>query len=130
MLPVTGPHAYGEVMTAVHPHLPRPEHQPDAPVHQPATGHKLTPAHHAYVKISEGCNHSCSFCIIPSLRGALVSRPLGAVMADAERLVDSRVRELLIISQDTSAYGLDLKCRTDSWQGHPLRTDIATPAAR
>ncbi|MGB5735872.1 MAG: 30S ribosomal protein S12 methylthiotransferase RimO, partial [Thiohalocapsa sp.] len=90
----------------------------------PPQGVKLTPSHYAYVKISEGCNHRCSFCIIPSMRGDLVSRPLGQVMAEAERLVAAGVRELLIISQDTSAYGLDLRYRPDFWQGRPLRTDI------
>jgi ribosomal protein S12 methylthiotransferase len=129
VLAVTGPHAYDDVMDAVHLHLPRP----DARAHPftsllPDTGIKLTPAHYAYVKISEGCNHRCSFCIIPSMRGDLVSRPVGSVLAEAARLVDGGVRELLIISQDTSAYGLDLKYRTDFWQGRPLRTDIETLA--
>ena len=126
VLAVTGPHAYDEVMDAVHRHLPRPSN-PFTSLLPPA-GIKLTPAHYAYVKISEGCNHRCSFCIIPSMRGDLVSRPIGAVMAEAERLVDGGVRELLIISQDTSAYGLDLKYRTDFWAGRPLRTDIETLA--
>jgi ribosomal protein S12 methylthiotransferase len=89
---------------------------------------KLTPPHYAYVKIAEGCNHRCSFCIIPSMRGDLVSRPIGQVLAEAERLVDAGVRELLIISQDTSAYGLDLRYRPDFWKGRPLRTDIETLA--
>jgi ribosomal protein S12 methylthiotransferase len=130
VLAVTGPHAYDEVMDAVHLHLPRPEPHPAQPFTSllPETGIKLTPAHYAYVKISEGCNHRCSFCIIPSMRGDLVSRPVGAVMAEAARLVDGGVRELLIISQDTSAYGLDLKYRMDFWQGRPLRTDIETLA--
>ncbi len=126
VLAVTGPHAYDEVMGAVHRHLPRASHPFTSLL--PASEVKLTPAHYAYVKIAEGCNHRCSFCIIPSLRGDLVSRPIGAVMAEAERLVDGGVRELLIISQDTSAYGLDLKYRTDFWQGRPLRTDIETLA--
>ncbi|WP_296900485.1 30S ribosomal protein S12 methylthiotransferase RimO [Thiohalocapsa sp.] len=130
VLAVTGPHAYDEVMDAVHLHLPRPVPHPAQPFTSllPETGIKLTPAHYAYVKISEGCNHRCSFCIIPSMRGDLVSRPVGAVMAEAARLVDGGVRELLIISQDTSAYGLDLKYRMDFWQGRPLRTDIETLA--
>ncbi|MGD9298821.1 MAG: 30S ribosomal protein S12 methylthiotransferase RimO [Thiohalocapsa sp.] len=130
VLAVTGPHAYDEVMHAVHLHLPRPVPHPAQPFTSllPETGIKLTPAHYAYVKISEGCNHRCSFCIIPSMRGDLVSRPVGAVMAEAARLVDGGVRELLIISQDTSAYGLDLKYRMDFWQGRPLRTDIETLA--
>jgi ribosomal protein S12 methylthiotransferase len=126
VLAVTGAHAYDEVMDAVHRHLPRPSHPFTNLL--PPTGVKLTPAHYAYVKISEGCNHRCSFCIIPSLRGDLVSRPIGGVMAEAERLVQGGVRELLIISQDTSAYGLDIKYRTDFWQGRPLRTDIETLA--
>ncbi|WP_462331064.1 radical SAM protein, partial [Thiohalocapsa halophila] len=119
VLAVTGPHAYDEVMDAVHLHLPQPEPEAPHPFTSllPETGIKLTPAHYAYVKISEGCNHRCSFCIIPSMRGDLVSRPVGSVMAEAARLVDSGVRELLIISQDTSAYGLDIKYRTDFWQG-------------
>ena len=126
VLGVTGPHAYDAVMDAVHRNLPRPSHPFTSLL--PASGVKLTPAHYAYVKIAEGCNHRCSFCIIPSMRGDLVSRPIGAVMAEAERLADGGVRELLIISQDTSAYGLDLKYRTDFWQGRPLRTDIETLA--
>jgi ribosomal protein S12 methylthiotransferase len=126
VLAVTGPHAYDEVMAAVHRHLPRPAPSAQAAFTNllPEIGVKLTPAHYAYVKISEGCNHRCSFCIIPSMRGDLVSRPIGAVMAEAARLVDGGVRELLIISQDTSAYGLDLKYRTDFWNGRPLRTDL------
>ena len=130
VLAVTGPHAYDEVMDAVHLHLPQPEPEAPHPFTSllPETGIKLTPAHYAYVKISEGCNHRCSFCIIPSMRGDLASRPLGSVMAEAARLVESGVRELLIISQDTSAYGLDIKYRTDFWQGRPLRTDTETLA--
>ncbi len=122
VLAVTGAHAYAEVMEAVHAHLPPPAHPFTSLL--PPQGVKLTPSHYAYVKISEGCNHRCSFCIIPSMRGDLVSRPLGQVMAEAERLVAAGVRELLIISQDTSAYGLDLRYRPDFWQGRPLRTDI------
>jgi ribosomal protein S12 methylthiotransferase len=126
VLAVTGAHAYAEVMDAVHVHLPPPEHPFTSLL--PPQGMKLTPPHYAYVKISEGCNHRCSFCIIPSLRGDLVSRPIGQVLAEAERLVGAGVRELSIISQDTSAYGLDLRYRPDFWNGRPLRTDIETLA--
>ncbi len=122
VLAVTGAHAYQEVMAALHEHLP-PPHDPYTSL-IPAQGVKLTPAHYAYLKISEGCNHRCSFCIIPELRGDLVSRPLSAVMLEAERLVESGVRELLVVSQDTSAYGLDLRYRTDFWQGRPLDTRL------
>ena len=122
VLAVTGPHAYEEVMTAVHDQLPAP-HDPFTSL-LPPQGIKLTPRHYAYLKIAEGCNHSCSFCIIPDLRGPLVSRPIGEVMREAERLVESGVRELLVISQDTSAYGVDLKYRPDFWQGRPLPTRI------
>ena len=129
VLAVTGPHAYAEVMEAVHAHLPPPS-SPQDPFTSllPPQGIKLTPGHYAYLKISEGCNHGCTFCIIPSLRGDLASRPIGEVMREAERLVEAGVRELLVISQDTSAYGLDLHYRTDFWNGRPLRTDIATLA--
>jgi ribosomal protein S12 methylthiotransferase len=113
-------------MEAVHAHLPPPE-EPFTSL-LPPQGIKLTPHHYAYLKISEGCNHRCSFCIIPSLRGDLASRPLGEVMQEAERLVEAGVRELLVVSQDTSAYGLDLRYRTDFWNGRPLRTDIQTLA--
>jgi len=123
VLAVTGPHAYQEVMDAVHTHLP-PRTDPFTSL-LPPQGVKLTPHHYAYIKISEGCNHRCSFCIIPSLRGDLVSRPIGEVLAEAERLVEAGVRELLIVSQDTSAYGLDLRYRPDFWRGRPLRTDCA-----
>jgi ribosomal protein S12 methylthiotransferase len=126
VLAVTGPHAYSEVMEAVHAQVP-PPHEPFLSL-LPAQGVKLTPHHFAYVKISEGCNHRCSFCIIPSLRGKLASRPIGEVMGEAERLVAAGVRELLVVSQDTSAYGLDLRHRTDFWNGRPLRTDIETLA--
>jgi ribosomal protein S12 methylthiotransferase len=122
VLAVTGPHAYDQVMDAVHAHLPPPDHPFVSLL--PPQGVKLTPRHFAYIKIAEGCNHRCSFCIIPSLRGDLVSRPLGDVMQEAERLVDAGVRELLIISQDTSAYGLDLRYRTELWHARPMRTDI------
>jgi ribosomal protein S12 methylthiotransferase len=120
VLAVTGPHATAEVMNAVHAHLPKP-HDPFVDL-VPPQGVKLTPRHYAYLKISEGCNHRCTFCIIPSMRGDLVSRPLGEVMAEAERLLRAGVRELLVISQDTSAYGVDVKYRTGFWQGRPVRT--------
>ncbi|MES9929858.1 MAG: 30S ribosomal protein S12 methylthiotransferase RimO [Candidatus Thiodiazotropha sp. 6PDIVS] len=127
VLAVTGPHAYEEVMQAVHRHLPAP-HDPFTSL-VPPQGIKLTPRHYAYLKISEGCNHSCSFCIIPDLRGPLISRPFGEVMLEAERLVESGVRELLVVSQDTSAYGVDMKYRPDFWQGRPVSSklkDLAT----
>jgi ribosomal protein S12 methylthiotransferase len=119
VLAVTGPHALEEVMTAVHEHLPKP-HDPFSDL-VPPQGIKLTPRHYAYLKISEGCNHRCTFCIIPSLRGDLVSRPIGEVMREAENLVTAGVKELLVISQDTSAYGVDLKYRTGFWGGRPLK---------
>lgn len=120
VLAITGPHAYEEVMHAVHDHLP-PLHDPFMDL-IPPQGIKLTPKHYAYLKISEGCNHRCSFCIIPHLRGDLVSRPIGDVMTEAENLVKAGVKELLVVSQDTSAYGLDLKYKTDFWGGRPLKT--------
>ncbi|MEO8627426.1 MAG: 30S ribosomal protein S12 methylthiotransferase RimO, partial [Betaproteobacteria bacterium] len=120
VLAVTGPHALEEVMAAVHAHLPKP-HDPYADL-IPAHGIKLTPRHYAYVKISEGCNHRCTFCIIPSMRGNLVSRPVGDVMQEAENLVAAGVKELLMISQDTSAYGVDIKYRTGFWGGRPLKS--------
>ena len=120
VLAVTGPHATHDVMAAVHAHLPKP-HDPFVDL-VPPQGIKLTPRHYAYLKISEGCNHRCTFCIIPSMRGDLVSRPLGDVLADAERLLRAGVRELLIVSQDTSAYGVDVRCRTGFWQGRPMKT--------
>ena len=120
VLAVSGPHAYEEVMQAVHEHLPA-QHDPHMDL-LPPQGIKLTPKHYAYLKISEGCNHHCSFCIIPSLRGDLVSRPIGEVMDEATRLIDAGVKELLVISQDTSAYGVDTKYRTDIWNGRPLKT--------
>ncbi len=122
VLAVTGPHALGEVMDAVHLHLPKP-HEPFIDL-VPAQGVKLTPKHYAYLKISEGCNHRCSFCIIPSLRGDLVSRPIAEVMLEAENLFKSGVKELLVISQDTSAYGVDVKFRTGFWNGRPIRTHM------
>jgi len=120
VLAVTGPHATAEVMSAVHAHLPRP-HDPFTDL-VPPQGIRLTPTHYAYLKISEGCNHRCTFCIIPSMRGDLVSRPIGDVMKEAENLVKAGVKELLVISQDTSAYGVDVKYRTGFWGGKPLRT--------
>jgi ribosomal protein S12 methylthiotransferase len=119
VLAVTGPHATDEVMEAVHQHLPKP-HDPYSDL-VPAQGIRLTPKHYAYLKISEGCNHRCTFCIIPSLRGDLVSRPVGDVMQEAQNLVNSGVKELLVISQDTSAYGVDVKYRTGFWGGRPLK---------
>src|SRR5690606_2912249 len=118
VLAVTGPHATDEVMRAVHRHLPKP-HDPFTDL-VPAQGVRLTPGHFAYLKISEGCNHRCTFCIIPSMRGDLVSRPVHDVMREAEALVNSGVKELLVISQDTSAYGVDLKYRTGFWNGRPM----------
>ena len=120
VLAVTGPHALDEVMSAVHSHLPKP-HDPYTDL-IPPQGIRLTPEHYAYLKISEGCNHRCSFCIIPSMRGDLVSRPVGEVMSEAETLVKAGVKELLVISQDTSAYGVDVKYRTGFWEGRPLKT--------
>jgi ribosomal protein S12 methylthiotransferase len=122
VLAVTGPHATEEVMDAVHDHLPR-LHDPYTDL-VPPQGVRLTPRHYAYLKISEGCNHRCSFCIIPALRGDLVSRPIHEVMLEAEKLVESGVKELLVISQDTSAYGLDVKYRTGFWHGKPLKTNM------
>ena len=126
VLAVTGPQALDAVMAAVHAELPAP-HDPFVSL-VPPQGVKLTPRHYAYLKISEGCNHRCTFCIIPSLRGDLHSRPVGEVLTEAERLVDSGVRELLLIAQDLSAYGLDLRYRPDFWKGRPLRTDLLTLA--
>ncbi|MSQ20838.1 MAG: 30S ribosomal protein S12 methylthiotransferase RimO [Betaproteobacteria bacterium] len=120
VLAVTGPHATDEVMTAVHAHLPKP-HDPFADL-VPPQGIRLTPKHYAYLKISEGCNHRCTFCIIPSMRGDLLSRPIGEVMNEAEHLVRAGVKELLVISQDTSAYGVDVKYRTGFWNGRPIKT--------
>jgi ribosomal protein S12 methylthiotransferase len=122
VLAVTGPHATEQVMQEVHKHLPKP-HDPFIDL-LPPQGIKLTPNHYAYLKISEGCNHRCTFCIIPSLRGDLVSRPIGDVMREAENLVNAGVKELLVVSQDTSAYGVDTKYRTGFWGGRPLRTKL------
>jgi len=122
VLAVTGPHATEEVMQAIHTHLPKP-HDPFMDL-VPSGGIKLTPRHYAYLKISEGCNHRCKFCIIPGLRGDLVSRPIGDVMTEAENLVQAGVKELLVVSQDTSAYGVDLKYKPDFWKGRPLNTRL------
>jgi len=124
VLAVTGPHATQEVMDAVHTHVPKP-HDPFidlVPEARGVAGIKLTPKHYAYLKISEGCNHRCSFCIIPSMRGDLVSRPIGDVLSEAKALFESGVKELLVISQDTSAYGVDVKYRTGFWDGKPVKT--------
>ena len=125
VLAVTGPHATEEVMDAVHAHVPKP-HDPfvDLVPAPPSIGIKLTPKHYAYLKISEGCNHRCTFCIIPSLRGDLVSRPIGDVLAEAAALFESGVKELLVISQDTSAYGVDVRYRTGFWDGRPVKTQL------
>ncbi len=122
VLAVTGPHATQEVMDAVHKYLPKP-HDPFLDL-VPATGIKLTPKHYAYLKISEGCNHRCTFCIIPSMRGDLVSRPIGDVLKEAAALLESGVKELLIISQDTSAYGVDIKYQTGFFNGRPIKTRL------
>ncbi len=120
VLKVTGAHALEEVVSAVHEHLP-PPHDPFISL-VPPQGIKLTPRHYAYLKISEGCNHRCTFCIIPSMRGDLVSRPVDDVMLEAERLANAGVKELLVVSQDTSAYGLDLKYQSRDWKGRSVRT--------
>ena len=122
VLAVTGPHATAEVLQAVHTHLPKP-HDPFMDLVPPA-GIKLTPKHYAYLKISEGCNHRCSFCIIPSMRGDLVSRPIGDVLQEAQKLFESGVKELLVVSQDTSAYGVDIQYRTGFWDGKPIKTRL------
>ncbi len=125
VLAVTGPHAYEEVLLAVQQHLPLHSKQHD-PFQDliPRQGIKLTPSHYAYLKISEGCNHRCRFCIIPALRGDLVSRPIQDVMQEADNLVQAGVKELLVISQDTSAYGIDVKYQPGFWQGQPLKTNM------
>ena len=122
VLAVTGPHATDEVMQAIHLHLPKP-HDPFTDLVPPA-GVKLTPKHYAYLKISEGCNHRCTFCIIPNMRGDLVSRPIGEVLLEAKRLFESGVKELLVVSQDTSAYGVDIQYRTGFWDGKPIKTKM------
>lgn len=124
VLAVTGPHAYEEVVGAVHTHLPPVErHDPFVDL-IPPQGIRLTPRHYAYLKISEGCNHKCRFCIIPALRGKLASRPIGDVLREAERLVDNGVEELMVISQDTSAYGVDIRYQADLWEGQPMETRL------
>jgi len=124
VLAVSGPHQYEAVVGAVHEYVPpSAEHNPYVDL-VPQQGVKLTPRHYSYLKISEGCNHRCSFCIIPSIRGDLVSRPIGNVMDEAERLVNAGTKELLVISQDTSAYGVDVKFRTGFWQGKPVKTHM------
>ncbi len=127
VLAVTGPHALEEVMREVHFNLPKP-HDPYTDL-VPPQGIRLTPKHYAYLKISEGCNHRCSFCIIPSMRGDLVSRPIGEVMNEAENLVKAGVSEILVISQDTSAYGVDVKYRSGFWNGRPVRTRMTELAS-
>ncbi len=127
VLAVTGPHALEEVMTAVHANLPK-LHDPYTDL-VPPQGVRLTPSHYAYLKISEGCNHKCSFCIIPSMRGDLVSRPIGDVMNEAENLVKAGVSEILVISQDTSAYGVDVKYRSGFWNGRPVKTRMTELAS-
>ncbi|GGO72620.1 30S ribosomal protein S12 methylthiotransferase RimO [Bowmanella pacifica] len=123
VLAITGPHAYETVVEQVHDYLPKPEHNPFVNL-VPDHGVKLTPRHFAYLKISEGCNHRCTFCIIPSMRGDLVSRPVGEVLDEAKRLQAAGVKELLVISQDTSAYGVDVKNRTGFWNGMPVKTGM------
>ena len=122
LLAITGSEAYKEVMDAVHTHAPKPI-DPHIDL-IPPQGVRLTPKHYAYIKISEGCNHTCTFCIIPSMRGKLVSRPIGEIMQEAENLVRSGVSELIIISQDTSAYGVDIKYRPGFWNGRPIKSDL------
>lgn len=123
VLEITGPHAYEEVLGHVHKYVEKPTHNPFTSL-VPAQGVKLTPRHYAYLKISEGCNHRCTFCIIPSMRGDLVSRPIGEVLAEAKRLKEAGVKEILVISQDTSAYGVDLKHRTGFYDGMPVKTSM------
>ncbi|CAM3716487.1 30S ribosomal protein S12 methylthiotransferase RimO [Castellaniella denitrificans] len=128
VLAVTGPQQYEQVVRAVHEAAPHERsHDPYVDL-VPPQGIRLTPRHYAYLKISEGCNHNCSFCIIPSMRGRLVSRPIGDVLGEARRLVDAGVKELLVISQDTSAYGVDVKYRTGFWDGRPVKTQLTALA--
>ncbi|MEY0144365.1 30S ribosomal protein S12 methylthiotransferase RimO [Providencia vermicola] len=123
VLEITGPHSYEQVLNHVHHYVPKPEHDPFLSL-VPEQGVKLTPKHYAYLKISEGCNHRCTFCIIPSMRGDLDSRTIGDVLNEAKRLVESGVKELLVISQDTSAYGVDVKHRMGFWDGKPVKTSM------
>lgn len=125
MLEITGPHSYEQVLEHVHHYVPKPKHNPFLSL-VPEQGVKLTPRHYAYLKISEGCNHRCTFCIIPSMRGDLVSRPIGEVLSEAKRLVDAGVKEILVISQDTSAYGVDVKHRTGFHNGEPVKTSMVS----
>lgn len=125
VLEITGPHSYEQVLSHVHRYVPKPPHNPFTSL-TPAQGVKLTPKHYAYLKISEGCNHRCTFCIIPSMRGDLESRPIGSVLDEAKRLVAAGVKELLVISQDTSAYGVDVKHRTGFWNGQPVKTSMVS----
>ena len=122
LLAITGPQDYASVMSAVHKNLPPPTHPFTSLI--PPEGIKLTPRHYAYLKISEGCNHKCTFCIIPSMRGKLVSRPVSDVLQEAENLVNAGVKELLVISQDTSAYGVDMKYQSHLWRGRPVKTRL------
>ena len=125
VLEITGPHSYEQVLEHVHHYVPKPKHIPFLSL-VPEQGVKLTPRHYAYLKISEGCNHRCTFCIIPSMRGDLVSRPIGEVLSEAKRLVDAGVKEILVISQDTSAYGVDVKHRTGFHNGEPVKTSMVS----
>ncbi|EFD1019053.1 30S ribosomal protein S12 methylthiotransferase RimO [Escherichia coli] len=125
VLEITGPHSYEQVLEHVHHYVPKPKHNPLLSL-VPEQGVKLTPRHYAYLKISEGCNHRCTFCIIPSMRGDLVSRPIGEVLSEAKRLVDAGVKEILVISQDTSAYGVDVKHRTGFHNGEPVKTSMVS----
>lgn len=125
VLEITGPHSYEQVLEHVHHYVPKPKHNPSLSL-VPEQGVKLTPRHYAYLKISEGCNHRCTFCIIPSMRGDLVSRPIGEVLSEAKRLVDAGVKEILVISQDTSAYGVDVKHRTGFHNGEPVKTSMVS----
>jgi len=123
LIGITGSEAYDDVLSLIHDHLPRPPHDPKVDL-VPKQGIRITPNHYAYLKISEGCNHSCSFCIIPSMRGKLKSRGIGDIMNEAENLVNAGVSELIVISQDTSAYGVDIKYRTGFWNGTPIKSDL------
>jgi len=125
VLEITGPHSYEQVLSHVHRYVPKPQHNPFLSL-VPEQGVKLTPRHYAYLKISEGCNHRCTFCIIPSMRGDLDSRAVGEVLDEAKRLVEAGVKELLVISQDTSAYGVDVKHRTGFWNGSPVKTSMVS----
>ncbi|HFK7484817.1 TPA: 30S ribosomal protein S12 methylthiotransferase RimO [Escherichia coli] len=125
VLEITGPHSYEQVLEHVHHYVPKPKHNPFLSL-VPEQDVKLTPRHYAYLKISEGCNHRCTFCIIPSMRGDLVSRPIGEVLSEAKRLVDAGVKEILVISQDTSAYGVDVKHRTGFHNGEPVKTSMVS----